>query len=238
MIKKGIILFAVCLVAITSHAQYAYEQHDSKGKKSILSAIGIAGGITYGKDQWNPEGPYAQERDLLGFNGAVLVEFFHHPVYRWRVEAEYNQLGSTELLYVPAGQKTIDRTNYISLNNYLKIVFRKEGFVPYLLIGPRIEYLINEHAGVYPDVIGSFYRFHVSGAIGVGAEMTWNNPIRPFIEAFYHHDLMDSYYLNGNAIYTPTDISYRGYELRIGLKYFFVGLRKDECPKVINPAGN
>jgi len=238
MKKKHFILFFACLLALTTNAQYAYEQHDSKGKKTILSAIGIAGGITYGKQVWNPEGPYAQERWLLGFNGAVLAEFFHHPIYRWRTELGYNQLGTTELLYQPAGKKVVNRTNYISFNNYLKVVFKQEGFVPYLLVGPRVEYLLNEHAAIYQNLLSSFYKLHVTGSAGMGAEMIWKNPLRPFVELFYNHDIMVTYHYNGDKIFFPTDMIYRGYELRIGLKYFFDGLKKDVCPKVYNPAGN
>jgi hypothetical protein len=74
MRKITSILLTGCLMAVAAHGQYAYEQHDSKGKKKILSAIGIAGGITYGKDVFSPqEGPLAQERYLLGFNAAVLA---------------------------------------------------------------------------------------------------------------------------------------------------------------------
>jgi hypothetical protein len=242
MKRTSSILIIVCLAALTSNGQYAYQQHDSKGKKKILSAIGIAGGITYGKQVFSPqEGPLATEKYLLGFNAAVLAEFFHHPVYRWRIELGYNQLGTTEQLYVPSNKKVINRTNYLSLNNYLKINFKEAGFVPYFLIGPRVEYLLNEHAGVYPDVLKQFDKFHVTGSIGLGTELTWKNAIRPFVEVFYNHDLMVSHHSDGGLIVSdpyPTDFIYRGYELRIGLKFFFDGLRKDVCPKVDNPAGN
>jgi len=246
MIKKICFIFlSICFIAFTAQGQYAYEKHDSKGRKKILSALGIAGGITYGKDVFSPqEGPLAQERYLLGFNAAVLAELFHHPVYRWRIELGYNELGTTELMYVPAGQKIAARTNYISLNNYLKVNFKEEtsAFIPYFLIGPRVEYLLTRGSGVYQAQYDAFYKFHVTGSIGIGAEMTWRNALRPFAEVLYNHDLMVSYHYNGDPVggnnFYPTDFIYRGYELRIGLKYFFDGIPKDVCPKVDNPMGN
>jgi len=77
--------------------------------------------------------------------------------------------------------------------------------------------------------------------IGIGAELTWRNALRPFAEVLYNHDLMVSYHYNGDPAggsFYPTDFIYRGYELRIGLKYFFDGIPKDVCPKVDNPMGN
>ncbi|HXP51524.1 MAG TPA: hypothetical protein VN922_16325 [Bacteroidia bacterium] len=235
--KKTILTYLVIFCfAITTHAQNPYGPKNSK--KNILSAIGVAGGITYGKQIWDPEGPLATEKYRLRVNGAVLAEFFHHPIYRWRTELEYNLMGTTEHLDAPANTNVVNKTNYISFNNYLKVNFKETGFIPYFLIGPRLEYLLIKKPEVYAPVIQHFSALHVTGAIGIGAEAVWDKPIRPFIEAFYNHDIMpsySSYYADG---LTPTNIVYHAYELRIGLKYFFEGTKKDVCPKVINPAGN
>ncbi|MGP8215287.1 MAG: hypothetical protein ACLQQ4_06970 [Bacteroidia bacterium] len=233
---KAIILLSLVLFSAVFSAS-AQDMREGK-KKKILSALGIAGGITYGKDKWNPEGPLAQEKYLLAFNGAILAEFFHHPRYRWRTELEYNMMGTTEILNSPSGEKVVNRTNYLSFNNYLKISFAQTKFVPYILVGPRLEYLLSRQAAVYQPEISQFNLLHVTGSVGVGAEAMWKNPLRPFIEVLYNHDIMpsySSYYADGLL---PTNIVYRAYELRIGLKYFFDGQTKDACPKVINPAGN
>ncbi len=234
--KKLLVLSLVSFSFVfTTHAQIT-----PKGtKKNILNGIGIAGGITYGKEVWDPEGPLATEKYRLRGNGAVLAEFFHHPIYRWRTELEYNLMGTTEVLNAPSNQTLVNKTNYLSFNNYLKINFKETGFVPYFLIGPRLEYLLIRKSEVYAPVIAHFDALHVTGAIGVGVEAVWDSPIRPFIEAFYNHDIMtsySSYYKDG--LPKPTDIVYRAYELRIGLKYFFNGVKKDVCPKVDNPMGN
>jgi hypothetical protein len=233
--KKLLLTYlALSAIIFSVHAQ---DIRDKNAKKNILSGIGIAGGLTYGKQVWNPEGPLGQERYILRTNIAVIAEFFHHPIYRWRAELGYNLMGTTELLYVPAGQKVKNKTNYISFNNYLKINFRQAGFVPYFLIGPRLEYLLIRRAAIYQPEINQFYLLHVTGCIGVGAEAIWKSSIRPFIELLYNHDIMSSYYSFYADGLQPTHINYRAYELRIGLKYFFDGNKKDACPKVYNPAG-
>jgi hypothetical protein len=193
----------------------------------FLSAYGVAGGITYGKEFWYNSGGIGEGR-ILRYNGAILAEFFHHPVYRWRVEVMYNQMGGA----LAAGEVL---TNYLSLNNYLKIQKDCNWFLPYILIGPRIEYLLDA-SGPYPETISNFNVLHITAAAGIGAEVIWDyNPV-PFIEAFYHIDIMHT---ENNYVYGPIllgSIDYRGYEFRIGVKWKIEN-KLNKCPRVINPNG-
>ena len=204
----------------------------------IVSGIGIAGGLTYGTQRWNPEGPLAQERWLLRFNGAVLAEFFHQPMYRWRTEIEYNLMGTKELTYPPSSVLLSNRTNYFSWNNYLKIMYNKFTFVPYILVGPRIEYKFRVNAQIYQPEMGALNLLQLTGCAGVGAELMWNGPIRPFIELLYNHDLIPSYNDLFNGSLVQTKILYEGFELRIGVKFFNMKKNSDKCPPVYNPMGN
>ncbi len=212
-------------------------------RAQILDAVGIAGGITYGTQEWYPSEFNTQEKFLLGFNGAGLVEFFHSPVFRWRVEIEYNQMGSKELIY----QYYTNRTTYLTLNNYLKMQFPNDQWfiTPYLLIGPRIEYLLINSPQIYPQVLGAFPKIYFTAAAGVGFEFKNNTVIRPFTEFFFNHDVLPSYhgtYYNTHTAIPydePQNIFYQGYEWRIGARYIFVyKLKSKYCPKVENPAHN
>jgi hypothetical protein len=225
MKKLKLTYLILCFTAITAHAQ-------------ILSGIGVAGGLTYGTQRWTPEGPWAQERWLLRFNGAVLAEFFHHPTFRWRTEIEYNLMGTKELTYPPSSILLSNRTNYFSWNNYLKIMYNKYTFVPYILIGPRIEYKFRIRPQIYPGEMGALNVLQVTGCVGVGVELMWSSPWRPFIELLYNHDLMPSYNNISNNGLTQTKILYEGFELRIGVKFFNDKSKKDKCPAVYNPMGN
>jgi hypothetical protein len=210
-------------------------------KAQILDAVGIAGGITYGEHDWNPEYFNTQEKFLLGFNVAGLVEFFHNPHFRWRVELEYNQMGSKELQF----QLYTNRTNYITLNNYLKIQYRLVWIMPYMLIGPRVEYLLVNSPQVLGSMIGAFPKVSVTGAVGVGFEFINDGLFRPFVEAFYNHDILPSYHgtyqVTGPPLsdFSKGTIYYFGYELRVGVRYVFDNkTKKAKCPTVINPAGS
>jgi len=216
-------------------------------KAQLVDAVGVAGGITYGTHEWNPSEFNTQERNLLGFNVAGLVEFFHNPYYRWRVEASYDQMGSKELVF----QMFTNRTTYITLNNYLKIQYRLSFLMPYILIGPRIEYLLINSPQVYGDVIGTFPKFWFTVAGGVGVELITKSLFRPFIEGFYNRDILRSGHGNvalplydpSTKITTtyiePTTVFYHGFEARIGIRYVLdIKQAPPKCPKVINPMGN
>jgi hypothetical protein len=209
----------------------------------FLSAIGIAGGISYGKETWSNEQWSTQEKYLLGFNGAVLAEFFTNINFQWRSEIMYNQLGTKEEV---ATNEYTNQTNYLSFNNYLKYNYPLFNFIPYFLIGPRVEYLFSRGAAVFPDAIGGMYSFHVSGAAGIGISKICYGHFKPFAELFYNRDIMPSFDgkvasidpyspLKGTEI--PEVIHNHDYELRIGVKYVF-SRNKGECPHVDNSAGN
>jgi hypothetical protein len=228
--RKSRLVFAIlCLSSLSAGAQFLY-------------SLGIAAGISYGKEGWSNEQWSSQEKYLLGFNGAVLAEFFRDENFQWRSELMYNQLGTKEAV---AADNYVNRTNYISFNNYLKIKYPLFYFTPYILIGPRVEYLLSRGAAVFSDAIDGMYSFHITGAVGIGIEKICFGHFKPFLELFYNRDIMPSFigHVESNDPYQPLKgttisevINSHDYELRIGVKYVFD--RRSECPRVINPAGN
>lgn len=221
-----VIFFLACIATAPVQAQF-------------LNSVGIAGGITYGDHKWDPSEFNTQERSLLGFNIAALAEFSQNKRFRWRVEVEYNQMGSKELVYTMYK----NRTTYITLNNYLKIQYRLDWFMPYLLIGPRLEYLLINSPQKYGDDIGAFPKIWFTGAVGVGFEFVNKSLFRPFIEGFYNRDILPSnrskYTVPGTPPYEVTQtIYYIGLEARVGIRYIFdYSKRKAKCPKVITNEG-
>jgi len=218
MKKSRVIVAVLLLSSFSAGAQFLY-------------ALGIAPGLSYGKEVWSKEQFGAKEKYLFGLNGSLLAEFFPNPVFKWRSEIMYNQLGTTELF---DANTYINNTNYISFNNYLKIQHEFFRFMPYILIGPRVEYLFSRNASIFPQAINNMYKLHLSAAIGAGVELISYSRFKLFTEVFYNRDVMPSFSGNVNGI--PTVIIQHDYEWRIGLKYVFKP--RDKCPRVINPAGN
>jgi hypothetical protein len=228
--KKSKLFFVVLLFSsFSAGAQFLY-------------ALGVAAGISYGKEGWKEEQWSTGEKYLLGFNGAVLAEFFRSDNFQWRSEIMYNQLGTGEAV---ASNNFVNRTNYISFNNYLKIKYPLFSITPYILIGPRVAYLLSRSASVFPDAIGGMDLFHVTGAVGIGVSKITYGHWTPFIELFYNRDIMPSF-IGSVASNDPSPslfktsisevINNHDFELRIGVKYVFD--EKSECPPVDNPAGN
>src|SRR6185312_2660306 len=85
VMKKLLSISLICLFAFPAFSQERWTKKaprrgaDAREKHTIVSAYGAAFGLTYGKQIWDPEGPLAQERYMLSWNAAGLVEFFRHP---------------------------------------------------------------------------------------------------------------------------------------------------------------
>jgi len=192
----------------------------------IVNSVGITAGITYSTQNWSQEEPATTEKYRLRYNGSVFVEFFNNDYFRWESELEYNQKGVKEnvtdsLQQVHTFQNGI---NYLSFNNYLKIRFEMFRIIPYILIGPRLEYALSKQAQVFPNVIGGFNAIHVSYAIGAGIEFVSYGQLKFFTEAFYNPDFTRAY--NSNFF-----IKNNAFELKIGLKFQILN-KKNSCPAV------
>lgn len=223
--KKIVIIFAIaCLSTISANAQFLY-------------SLGVGVGASYGKELWSSEQLDTKEKYLLGFNGAVFAEFFRNPNFQWRSELMYNQLGTKEVVDgLVNSSQYINKTHYISFDNYLKCNYPLYNWIPYFLIGPRIEYLAGRSETIFPDVIAGMPSVHVSAAAGIGISKICYSHIKPFLEFFYNRDITPAF----SGPVAPTGkskvINNQDFEIRIGLKYVFK--EKDKCPKVYNPAGN
>lgn len=215
MIKKIILFFAIISIAISSRAQF-------------VNGIGIMGGVTFANQKWHftELNQTQRQKFLFGFNGCLFAEFFSNPYVHWVSEIQFNQKGSKEKLNDATFR---NRLNYFSWNNYLK--FRIELFsgYPYMLIGPRLEYLFTQSTAS-PAIVGAFKKIHVSPDVGLGWEHIVFSQFKPFIEVHYNPDV-----LKWNAYKTDfLQIKNRSYEVRIGVKWAFSETDKGSgCPGVV-----
>jgi hypothetical protein len=63
-------------------------------------------------------------------------------------------------------------------------------FVPYLAIGPRLEYLVSYPSSVVYD---DFKKMEVTGTVAIGVELSLGFFPRLLLEANYNTSLMNSY---------------------------------------------
>ncbi len=187
----------------------------------FLNSIGITAGGSLGNQKFYFSDPIAisKKKYVPGFNGSIFAEFFSGDYARWVSEIQYNQKGSRDKQ--PEGNY-INKLEYISWNNYLKLRYEMYRIIPYILIGPRLEYDLSQRTSS-PVITGKFLPLHLSAAAGAGVEFVSYGNFKFFTEAFYNPDILMPAYLKDKL-----DIRNKNIELRVGLKYQFGG-RKESC---------
>lgn len=186
----------------------------------FLNSAAITAGGTAANQKFKFTDPASVSRKnyVFGFNASIFLELFSHDYARWVTEIQYNQKGSIDKQ--PEGNYA-NKLQYLSWNNYLKLRYEMLSIIPYVLIGPRLEYTLAQ-AETSPAVSGSMRPLHVSGAAGAGLEFVSFTNFKFFVEGFYNPDLMPAFKNNNLRVYN------KDFELRIGLKYEFAS-RKERC---------
>jgi opacity protein-like surface antigen len=191
------------------------------GRAQFLNSVGITGGVSYSNQKFLFRDPdeIIKKKYKWGFNGSVFAEFFSHDYVRWVSEIQYNQKGSKDK---QADTTYRNKLQYLSWNNYLKLRYEMFAIIPYVLIGPRLEYNLKQRMQT-PEATASFLKLHVSPAVGAGVEFVSYSQIKFFVEAFYNPDfpIQDAY------IQPELHIRNINWELRVGVKYEF--LSRESC---------
>lgn len=191
-----------------------------QSKSQTLNSIGITGGVSYGNQRFYFYDPVAiaRKKHFLGYNASIFGEFFNDDYFRWVTEIQYDQKGSIDK------QPTVSYSNklhYLCWNNYLKLRYEMYSIIPYVLVGPRLEYKLIQ-ATSSPVITNKFLPFHLSGAFGGGIEFVSFSNFKFLVEGFFNPDPMPAY------IQPDLHVKNKNFELRIGLKYQFEG-RKESC---------
>ena len=205
---KRVFLFVfLFFVTLESNAQFC-------------NSIGVTIGATAANEKFKFHEPPAISRKnyVFGFNASVFLECLSYDHARWVTEIQYNQKGSIDKQ--PEGSYA-NRLQYLSWNNYLKWRYELYSIIPYVMVGPRLEYTLSQGTSS-PAITSSFLPLHVSAAAGVGLEFVSYTNFKLFVEGFYVPDIMPAYV-------DPTlHVNNKDFELRVGLKYEFAG-KKESC---------
>lgn len=201
---KRILFAAGLLISLSSSAQF-------------FQGWGIMAGGTLGRQYWFYDEPIGKTKQdyLLRYNGEIFAEFGNHPTFRWVTELQYNVKGTKHPLADGSTEKIANQ--YAAWNNYLMIRKELYAIIPYVKIGPRLEYVVSS-----PQ---DFKKFHVTGSLGAGIEFVAYGPFKFITEAHWVPDATRSY------TETQPNISQHAWELRIGLKWSTRG-RGEACPGV------
>lgn len=206
--KRLVVALLIVFVAFQAHAQF-------------VNSVGITAGGWLGNQKFyfhNPDA-IAKKKYIFGPNGSVFLEFFSGNYVRWVSEIQYNQKGSRDKDITGT---YINKLHYISWNNYLKFRYEMYRIIPYILVGPRLEYNLIQQTSS-PAVTVGFLPIYASPAGGAGVEFVSYSNFKFLVEGFYNPDLIMPAYVS-----SPLNIRNQNFELRVGLKYEFVG-RKQTC---------
>jgi hypothetical protein len=177
----------------------------------LINGFGLTGGVSYSNEKFVFANPSAilKKNYLLGYNGSAFMEFFNGDYVRWVTELQYNQKGSVDKQ--PTGND-VNKLQYGCFNNYLKI--RKEFYavIPYIMLGPRVEYMISQNTSS-PTITDNFTQLHISPAVGAGIELVSYGNLKFLMEVFYNPDLLYAYQT------APLNIYNKNFEFRVGFKY-------------------
>lgn len=137
-----------------------------------------------------------------GLNAGFYVEWFKLPIISFLTQIEYRQVGvgntysATGSLGEDLGEMTeYGKVNYVSMPLLLKAKLPAMIISPYLLVGPRIDYLLTYSSDhdYFDPVYEEFKKTVYGGTLGIGIETKSILPITTLFELRYNFDTIDSY---------------------------------------------
>jgi opacity protein-like surface antigen len=201
-----LILFTLCIIS-TSHAQ-------------LIRGYGIKAGATLASEDWdykklsidfNPDSRW-------GLSLGIFSEFLNIPYFSVVTELNYVQKGMNIELQVstisnPDGTGeyyTYDsRVDYLNLSALGKFRFDFTSFTPYVVIGPKVDFEINNvnSFGEANEVEEKFNEIMYGIKVGGGAEIKLSD-FRLLAEIIYDYNFNDLYE-NEHLIVTASSVDFR-----------------------------
>jgi hypothetical protein len=168
----------------------------------VCRSYGIKMGVSYSDLEFGTYKPGLTAR-IPGLGGAVFVEWFNTPHFSVITQLELTQRGSIIDIYSTEdfGSRTIglvgdyNRLHYLSAPILAKWAFTKKALSPYILLGPRIDFLLwyaTDHGFLDPNY-KEFNKVLVGGSAAIGCDSGPLLPITIIAEVRYNFDLGNSY---------------------------------------------
>ena len=175
---------------------------ESASNAQLLRSYGVKAALTSSDQKFDyrfATGPGSTRR--IGFNIAAYAEWFDVPFLSLVTQIEYAQRGTgqdfvvTNQDPVPLGVETVySRLDYLSIPILGKLRFQSENFVPYVVAGPRVDYLLGYQSDEFHSALyDGFQKATIGGSVGIGLQMDTMLPVGISAEVRYNFDLVDSY---------------------------------------------
>jgi opacity protein-like surface antigen len=174
----------------------------SPSRGQISSGYGVKAGLSVANQSWRlSEADYTFETEALSsYTVALFVETWKGDHFSFQLDAAYASKGSItrvesvsvrhlegNILRANTGEVSTSEFSYISLSPMARYRFDLERLVPYLLLGPRIDLLLNYTSdSEYP--LESWKGYIVGLSLGAGMEYSFTK-LNIFAEIQYQPDL-------------------------------------------------
>jgi hypothetical protein len=138
----------------------------------------------------------------VGFNVAIYAEWLNTPFISLVTQCEYAQRGMGMEFNRTANSPDIigtfidyNRVDYLSIPIFVKLSLPVEPINPYLLLGPRIDFLLGYKSdeSAFNAVYDGFSKTMTGASFAVGVDLNTLLPLAILIEARYNVDFKDSY---------------------------------------------
>ena len=210
-----ILFLAIIIVSFSTNSLHS----------QFIKNYGIQIGITSANQEYSGSAFPLAEIDLkrrLGFLGGFQIEWLDVSYISIITQIEYIQKGmgiegivTGQNSPEPLGTRTdYSRLDYLSLPVLLRLSLIHRPITPYVIAGPRYDYLLNYDSSEFMNyVFDNFRRGVYGGAIGIGIESNFPKLIKLTLELRYNLDFTDSLKLEGKESKNNT------FDLRVG--YYF-----------------
>lgn len=174
-------------------------------KSQLVNSLGIKGGISIANQKWKfTDSTYTgfERVNKSGLNFFITADFLKSKIFKLIGDLGYCEKGSqTKVQYttpeLPEGDGSYiyykDKVNYLSFSLNAKIEYPFKNIIPYLFVGPRIDYQLSYSSDVFyfqsydeftKTIFGINYGLGLTYRIknyGIMIEFNNNKDLTPFL---------------------------------------------------------
>jgi hypothetical protein len=195
----------------------------STSQAQLIRGYGFKAGVTSSNQDWD----YNYLKDFTpetrwGINVGIFSEFLNIHYFSLVAELNYVQKGMKDEIAIITPQSpdptkfiTWDtRVDYLNLSALGKFRYEFQSFIPYILLGPKIDFQINEETS--PEsvnvVANNFNEFMYGFKVGVGSEIKFVS-FSLSVEILYDYNINHLY--EGEYLTVNSD----SFDFRIGIMF-------------------
>jgi hypothetical protein len=169
----------------------------SSAYAQLLKGYGLKGGVVVADQDYDFTQDLQYDTETrTGWDVGIFAEWLDLRVLSVLTEVHYIQKGhvTENARYDEFGkpQSINFRFDYLSVPILAKFTLRTQYAMPYLVIGPRFDYLLSYESEISKELYGDFKNVDVGGTIGVGLESRLK-PVKFLLEFRYSPDFSNAY---------------------------------------------